>query len=196
MIRNNLAKLMLERGIKATELFNETRIARSTISKIANNVPDKIEYSTIDTLCRALRVTPADFFLYTPIDCTYAFDIGEGEILCEKIEGSPYARYEIEGFINFTNYGEKYASVEYHGDLIRIFSDVGEKEHWIISLRPTEEANQLAKSIFQEIPIEFYQSIEERLKGHFVGSFIFSDDPTLSDAGEKRLEIKFTPYAF
>ena len=48
MLRNNLAKLMIDRGISATQLFNDTGIARSTISKISNNNTDKINLQTIE----------------------------------------------------------------------------------------------------------------------------------------------------
>ncbi len=62
MLRNNLAKLMIDRGISATQLFNDTGIARSTISKISNNNTDKISLQTIDKICNYLEVTPEDFF--------------------------------------------------------------------------------------------------------------------------------------
>ena len=67
MIKNNLAKLMFDRGITATQLFKDTGIARSTISKITNNNTDKISLKIIDQLCNYLRVTPAEFFDLTKL---------------------------------------------------------------------------------------------------------------------------------
>lgn len=68
MLRNNLAKLMIDRGITATQLFNDTGIARSTISKISNNNTDKISLYTIDKICNYLEVSPSDFFDFWPYD--------------------------------------------------------------------------------------------------------------------------------
>ena len=79
MLRNNLAKLMIDRGITATQLFNDTGIARSTISKISNNNTDKISLSTIDKICNYLHVTPADFFDFIPFE----FDV---KVLFEKFD--------------------------------------------------------------------------------------------------------------
>ena len=68
MLRNNLAKLMIDRGISATQLFMDTGIARSTISKISNNNTDKISSQTIDKLCNYLEVSPAEFFDFWPYE--------------------------------------------------------------------------------------------------------------------------------
>lgn len=68
MIRNNLAKLMIDRGISATQLFTDTGIARSTISKISNNNTDKISLQTIDKLCNYLEISPMDFFDFWPYE--------------------------------------------------------------------------------------------------------------------------------
>ena len=68
MLRNNLAKLMIDRGISATQLFNDTGIARSTISKISNNKTDKFSLQTIDKICNYLEVSPSDFFDFWDYD--------------------------------------------------------------------------------------------------------------------------------
>lgn len=68
MLRNNLAKLMIDRGISATQLFTDTGIARSTISKISNNNTDKISSQTIDKLCNYLEVSPTEFFDFWPYE--------------------------------------------------------------------------------------------------------------------------------
>ena len=75
MLRNNLARLMVDRGIKTLHLSNETGIARSTITKIANNQSDKIGIDTINKLLGALDVGPSDFFDYIPYDFDFTFDI-------------------------------------------------------------------------------------------------------------------------
>lgn len=68
MIRNNLAKLMIDRNISATQLYNDTGIARSTISKISNNNTDKISLKTVDKICNYLEVSHDDFFEMWPYE--------------------------------------------------------------------------------------------------------------------------------
>ncbi|MEE6716132.1 helix-turn-helix transcriptional regulator [Schleiferilactobacillus harbinensis] len=63
-IRNNLAVLLAERGIKARTVSEDTGIARSTLSSLVNQRSKMIQLSTLNTLCEYLHVTPAEFFLY------------------------------------------------------------------------------------------------------------------------------------
>lgn len=86
MIRNNLAKLMIDRGISATQLFNDTGIARSTISKISNNNTDKISLQTIDKICNYLEVNPSEFFDFWAYDVRIKCGFNNFENLSEVKE--------------------------------------------------------------------------------------------------------------
>lgn len=66
MIKNNLAVLMAERGLKIADLYNATGISKTTLMAIANNTGKGIQYETIDKLCNFLNVTPDSFFDYVP----------------------------------------------------------------------------------------------------------------------------------
>lgn len=68
MIRNNLSLLLTERSLKAVDVSKDTKIAQSTLSKISNNSTEKIDYSTINTLCTYLSIEPKDFFTFIPLD--------------------------------------------------------------------------------------------------------------------------------
>lgn len=110
MIRNRLSILLAERGIKATKVANDTGIARSTLSKITNNSSEKIDYSTINTLCRYLKITPCDFFEYEPFDVSFFVSIEPSTTPIE--EGPP--RYPIEAFLNIEDNDGKH-TIEYKG---------------------------------------------------------------------------------
>lgn len=123
MIRNNLALLLTERNIKAIKVSNETGIAQSTLSKIANNSTEKIDYSTINTLCNHLKITPCEFFEYSPIDVNFFFEVGNSLLSKKEIyEGHPELS-EISAFINILKYGTKIGSIEYKGDMLEYTSD-------------------------------------------------------------------------
>lgn len=118
MIKNRLAILLTERGLKATKVSNDTGIARSTLSKISNNTSEKIDYSTINSLCKYLKITPDDFFDYTPLDATFSFDVLESLVSDEEILNGHPPMYKAIGYINLTWYDEKLPSVEFEGRII------------------------------------------------------------------------------
>lgn len=113
MIRNNLSLLLAERGLKATKVSFDTGIARSTLSKIVNNASEKIDYSTINSLCNYLKITPCDFFEYSPIEVDFYVDVDdESGTRFQKI-------WRFSAFIRFKEYGEKEtASIEYEGSVV------------------------------------------------------------------------------
>ncbi|MBD8025564.1 helix-turn-helix transcriptional regulator [Ureibacillus sp. Re31] len=72
MIRNNLAALMGERGLKITRVAKDTGISRNTITSIAQNDSEMMRLDTINTLCKYLGVTPCEFYEYEPLDINFA----------------------------------------------------------------------------------------------------------------------------
>ncbi|MGO4936639.1 helix-turn-helix domain-containing protein [Fundicoccus sp. Sow4_H7] len=68
MIKNNLAVLMAERGYSATDIYNATKISKTTLTSLVNNTGKGVQFDTINTLCKFLKVEPKDFFLYTKYD--------------------------------------------------------------------------------------------------------------------------------
>lgn len=71
MIRNKLAELLSERGLKITKVAKDTGISRNTITSTAQNDSKMIQYETIDTLCRYLNITPSELFQYQPVKLEY-----------------------------------------------------------------------------------------------------------------------------
>lgn len=66
MIRNRLGILMAERGIKISDVYEATKISRSTLTSISQNESKMIQLETIDSLCNYFGITPNDFFDYSP----------------------------------------------------------------------------------------------------------------------------------
>lgn len=118
MIRNQLSTLLAERSLTASKLANDTGIAKSTLSKITTNSSGKIDYSTINTLCNYLKVTPADFFEYSPLDASFYFELGDITTTNEELSHGEPLEIIANGFINFTKYGDKFGSVEFKGSFM------------------------------------------------------------------------------
>ncbi|MTV19958.1 helix-turn-helix domain-containing protein [Staphylococcus delphini] len=66
MIQSRLSVLMAERGLKISDLYEETGISKTTLMAIAENTGKGVQFDTVDKLCNFLGVTPCDFFDYSP----------------------------------------------------------------------------------------------------------------------------------
>lgn len=77
MIRNRLAVLLAERGLKITRVAKDTGISRNTITTTAQNDSEMIRLETINTLCNYLGVTPSEFFDYEPIDFDFSIYVNK-----------------------------------------------------------------------------------------------------------------------
>ena len=163
MLRNNLARLMVDRGIKTLHLSNETGIARSTITKIANNQSDKIGIDTINKLLGALDVGPSDFFDYIPYDFDFTFDVDfEDASQSQGIpeEGWQWGTYPAYAFLNVYRNGAKIKTIE----PIHNGFDMMLKPH--IDLKLSKEAKDYKDNIkfLTTIPVQFQTDIKNILE--------------------------------
>lgn len=68
MIRCNLAILMAEQNLKITKVSNDTGISRTTLTALSSNHSQGIQFDTLNTLCRYLKVEPSQLISYVPVD--------------------------------------------------------------------------------------------------------------------------------
>ncbi|MDU0462082.1 MULTISPECIES: helix-turn-helix domain-containing protein [Staphylococcus] len=66
MIQSKLSVLMAERGLKISDLYEETGISKTTLMALAENSGKGVQFDTIDKLCNYLDITPCEFFDYAP----------------------------------------------------------------------------------------------------------------------------------
>lgn len=64
VIKVNLDKLMLERGISLTELADRVGITMANLSILKNNKARAIRFSTLAALCRELQCQPGELLEY------------------------------------------------------------------------------------------------------------------------------------
>lgn len=171
MLRNNLARLMVDRGIKTLHLSNETGIARSTITKIANNQSDKIGIDTINKLLGALDVRPSDFFDYIPYDFDFTFDVDfEDDSQSNEIpeEGWQWGTYPAYAFLNVYRNGSKIKTIEYSGlfDEEPIYNgfDMTLKPHICLNLAKESKDYKDNLKFLSTIPVQFQTDIKNILE--------------------------------
>ncbi|MGL9815800.1 helix-turn-helix domain-containing protein [Enterococcus sp. DIV0098] len=152
MIRNNLSLLLTERNLKITRVANDTGISRTTLTALNQNDNKMIQMDTINSLCKYLKVTPCDFFEYSPIDATFYFELGDS--LTSKSDlnkGAPFM-VEANGFINLTKFDKKIDAIEFTGEMM----DIGPVDYvtndsyihgYSINLKPVQNIEDSIKEL-------------------------------------------------
>uniref|UniRef100_A0A832H0I0 XRE family transcriptional regulator n=1 Tax=Oscillatoriales cyanobacterium SpSt-402 TaxID=2282168 RepID=A0A832H0I0_9CYAN len=59
-----LAVLMADRELNYKQLAEKMGMHPNTVSKLKNNLPDRIETNTLMRLCKALECQPGDLLVY------------------------------------------------------------------------------------------------------------------------------------
>ncbi len=175
MLINRLAILLAERSLSGSRLAVDTGIAQSTISKITSNKSKQVDYATVNTICNNLKITPSDFFEYSPIDY---------EISCIKDEDN-----SILIFIKVSKYDSKICTLEFKANpkyyinedqpdfleetnlsIGKIKNEYTKVNKLIISLEAKNTSNEDCAE-FYDLPIVFQNVLKNDLMGE-VGYFL------------------------
>ena len=68
MIKNKFPLLLAERRMKVPEVSNKTNISKRTLYKIHNDQSTRIDFDTLDKLCKLFSVQVNDIIEYVPDD--------------------------------------------------------------------------------------------------------------------------------
>lgn len=63
-IRCRLGDIMKERGLTNKEVVELTKVSRNTITSLSANATKRIDYDTLEGLCKGLKLTPGDLIEY------------------------------------------------------------------------------------------------------------------------------------
>jgi len=64
MIVNHLPTLLAEKRLKVADAVRATGVSKTTLHKIYNDQSSRIDFDTIDKLCKYLEVEVGDIFEY------------------------------------------------------------------------------------------------------------------------------------
>lgn len=78
MVDSNLAVLLAERNLKITRVSRDTGISRTTLTALCDDYTGGIKFDTLNVLCKYLKITPQEFFNYSPYD--YEITVYEDEM--------------------------------------------------------------------------------------------------------------------
>ena len=101
MLKCNLAVLLAERRLRITKVSKDTGISRTTLTSLANNNSQGIQFDTLNTLCSYLNIKPADFFCYVPfefsVEVTHQqLDIFDVIVTFVNLQGKELAKNKFE----------------------------------------------------------------------------------------------------
>lgn len=68
MIRCNLSILLAERNLKISRVSTMTGISRTTLTSLANNYSQGIQFDTLNTICNFLNIKSDQLISYVPVD--------------------------------------------------------------------------------------------------------------------------------
>ena len=63
MIKLNLRVLFAQKGMRVIDAEKKVDLARSTLYRLYNNEATRIDFDSIEKLCKLLECTPNDLFL-------------------------------------------------------------------------------------------------------------------------------------
>lgn len=175
MIKNRLAGILGERGLKITRVAKDTGISRNTITATAQNDSEMIRLETVNKLCKYLGITPSDFFKFEPLDITFALEIVSMPFKIENTQNRRVLRCEsIEAdlFMDI-DWGHKKESIDLTCTLESDFSfkdnlPIQESnKNIVINLRvefdEKEERDFFLNEVYNKIDGSFYQDIYHSL---------------------------------
>ena len=64
MIKLNLPVLFAQKGIRVADADRLTDMGRTTLYRLYNNEVTRIDFASLERLCKLLDCTPGDIFLY------------------------------------------------------------------------------------------------------------------------------------
>ena len=66
MLKNHLSKLMGEKRYTIIEVSRKTGLTTSTISNLYNDKVKRLDFDTLEKLCKLFNCQPNDLFEYVP----------------------------------------------------------------------------------------------------------------------------------
>jgi DNA-binding Xre family transcriptional regulator len=86
MILCNLAVLMAERKLSIQDIADKTKLSRTTISALVNEIGKGIQFETMDVLCEFLKVTPGELFTFVSLKTQFIVDEVDNISLDENLK--------------------------------------------------------------------------------------------------------------
>lgn len=154
MIRSNLSVLLAEQGLKITKVSNDTGISRTTLTSLANNDSQGVQFETLNTLCQYLKTTPEQLIFYIPFDIL----IKEVDVVGKGIITIDVMIKEKKQRVEYQLVGDYYIDICEDGiSKLDISLDIYFKDDF-------EDEYDFVLKAFQKLPRAFFSDLENQIK--------------------------------
>lgn len=192
MIRCNLAILLAERNLKITKVSSDTGISRTTLTSLANNRSQGIQFDTINTLCNYLRVSPFQLISYVSTDIKITNTNIENELLTIDLKITENLRsYNC----SLTGYCYTYFTDNQLCDLDIIIELYDEELN--NNDKDLKKENSLIIEAFTTLTVPFRNDLQEEILKNILNEFdenIISDSLSVSFTWDDKLTAEIFPF--
>ncbi len=179
MLIFNLSVLLAERNLKINKVSKDTGISRTTLTSLAKNHAQGIQFETVNTLCLYLNVSPSDLMKVHPVD--FRIEEMNANLNIEKVKQDTMLKGSF--IIRITD-GVKNYAVPFN-TLSKSLSDIKTHPvtmHCVISFTDSLEAEAFRK-YYAELPVIFksqlntwlFDALEPVVFPPFVGAHTISN---------------------
>nr|WP_276580101.1 helix-turn-helix transcriptional regulator [Lacticaseibacillus parakribbianus] len=189
--------MLTERNLTIKQVTEDTGLSRNTVSNLVNKPMGNISVDTTDLLCNYLRVTPKEFFEYSP----YRIEAEtSSEVFSNAVDGkAPYeiaVTFEGERRIYYFDFSfeknetdlDSRLQSDYHAELTSI-NDFGSKVYEILSVRLQTLLNDRLTEILAALSFQRAQNETESDEIRVKLALIISDRKQI-DLGSQILVLK------
>lgn len=204
MIINRLSVLLAERTIRANKLALETGIAQSTLTRITNNRSSQIDYDTLNKICNYFKISPNDFFDYTPFDFKVSYSLLEQELSIFITVSRYNERYKIleltpnlsiktgiDAVSGYPDNTQDIISIQFPKNQIPFYgylaSSIGEEEDKIISAAISQKVLDDVNQAMNEFVLNYYEQEFKDFAQDYLS--ILEPNQVQKEAKEKEEEI-------
>lgn len=194
MIRNRLAVLLAERGLKITRVAKDTGISRNTITATAQNDSEMIRLETINVLCQYLSIKPGDFFEYEPFDIDFTLFIGPYNTRINKKEDKiSFTNVDFDLFMDIKG-SPVVKTIELRCSLepeqqLSIIQSTPQKLTFNISFNNNDEKVMFVESIYNQISPTFHKNIYNNLVSSIETKFKQSLGEVINKLIQEKLDL-------
>lgn len=192
MIRCNLSILLAERDLKITKVSNDTGISRTTLTSLANNRSQGIQFDTINTLCNYLKVSPFQLISYVPTDIEIInVDINDETLTVDLKITQNSRKYNCSLSGNCYSYfiDNRLCDLDISIELFDEKLNDGDEE--------LKKENSLLIEAFTSLTVPFRNDIQEEILKHILLKFnedIISESLSVSFTWDNKLTEEIFPF--
>lgn len=150
MLINKLNVLLTEHNLTITKMSKDTGLSRTTLTLLANNHTQGIQFDTLNKICLYLNINPSDFFEFIPLEIAanvVNFSEKQFDLQVSFLEQNKVSYFLLDGYYNLSE--------------TDIFIDLS------FSKYISSDDKKSCVSMFKKVPVSIFKQIELDILNQF-----------------------------